>query len=638
MASAMFEFSIFKMVAALQYLSESSEWLAIGDNLGYATYELGPEVISQMLQQAKGIVRNLSTVRDLTLSTTGSSPEPSDKIVNDRSDPSPVRFRVSVDIEKVQGTTMQAASALRGVLTLYNKLLPVNRLPPELLGAIFEHTINSPRSVKLGMDPPNCPWPNIHSVCRRWRSIAIRTPALWSYICVRKRHYSSSHHEDREDIISTSFERSGALPLTIAINNTAGHLHGYMFGTSLSDDLLPIVSRIREVRLHRYLQRKILDLFASGSSGSKLEVLVLDRLSGVAEPSTSLFDDWRTPPRLQTLCVSEYTGWSTAPFHTLRHLVLTNQVFNDNSLLALHTLLLMNSHLEDLVLEGSNEGEVDDDLTAVEALTVLDMLHLKRISITTRDNSISLKYLVETKLHLEPDHAKLYAHIDTGSLHRLFPPGAPCFSPSHRLFLGNEGYVVGTNGRSAFSFHMDSVPHKFLQRYSQETNDPRIQELWLWSDHMTLHLSNHAEIFNESRMPRHWRTALGILGDVTKLVLLHDIPAWLNFISEYHLFPSLSNLQLHVRHLPDASPIIGFLESRASGGCPIDTLRFVLDSPTSEALESFTFCEENAAVFENVVRQVVFDDPTAHPPRMELPEVCLNDSSEHSHWTAWAIE
>lgn len=54
-----------------------------------------------MFQQAKGIVRNLYTVRDLTLSTTGSSPEPSDKIVDDRSDPSPVRFRVSVDIEKV---------------------------------------------------------------------------------------------------------------------------------------------------------------------------------------------------------------------------------------------------------------------------------------------------------------------------------------------------------------------------------------------------------------------------------------------------------------------------------------------------------------------------------------------------------
>ncbi|KAI0686652.1 hypothetical protein BC835DRAFT_1220195, partial [Cytidiella melzeri] len=75
---------------------------------------------------------------------------------------------------------------LSNIRYVRNRLAPVNRLPPELLGVIFEHTMN-PHLPATAILPKEmeCRWPVVQSVCRHWRYTAVHTPVLWSYVDVR---------------------------------------------------------------------------------------------------------------------------------------------------------------------------------------------------------------------------------------------------------------------------------------------------------------------------------------------------------------------------------------------------------------------------------------------------------------------
>ena len=218
----------------------------------------------------------------------------------------------------------------------------------------------------------------------------------------------------------------------------------------------------------------------------------------------------------------------------------------------------------------------------------------------------------------------------------MFPPGGHQLSPVELLFIGHDGHIIGTDGCSSFHLHITNIiPRKFLQHCRAQRGELSVRELWLWSG---LTLSDFMHDVIRAPGPRHWRMALETLTEVQKLVLLHDITEWLNFVFEHKLLPCLTELQLHIRHLRHPMRVLDFLEARRRSGLPIDTLRFVLDSAEFDALQTFCFCEENTALFEQVVPRVEFAGLIDHPPRMELPEICLTESSVHSYWKAWCVD
>lgn len=78
---------------------------------------------------------------------------------------------------------------IRVVNTHLNALLPISRLPPEILSNIFLRHVQAARN-RAGMNsatvqPMKLPcrrWIRVTHVCTHWRDVALQCPALWCYI------------------------------------------------------------------------------------------------------------------------------------------------------------------------------------------------------------------------------------------------------------------------------------------------------------------------------------------------------------------------------------------------------------------------------------------------------------------------
>ena len=97
-----------------------------------------------------------------------------------------------------------------------NALVPIGRLPPEVLGEIFLILVKE-RFYRLHerMNLPDYYYYTTSKrccfeflgVCHHWREVALRTPRLWSYILL--------HNRSKLDMVGTCLERSRNAPLTI---------------------------------------------------------------------------------------------------------------------------------------------------------------------------------------------------------------------------------------------------------------------------------------------------------------------------------------------------------------------------------------------------------------------------------------
>ncbi|KAI0044718.1 hypothetical protein FA95DRAFT_1608295 [Auriscalpium vulgare] len=99
--------------------------------------------------------------------------------------------------------------------------VPVARLPPEILAAIFSmlslSPILPPKGYRLGWNGAlwaRIGWLNVTHVCRRWRYVALQHPALWANITIP--HPLGDHWAD------ASFSRAQDAPLTILQPDDSG--------------------------------------------------------------------------------------------------------------------------------------------------------------------------------------------------------------------------------------------------------------------------------------------------------------------------------------------------------------------------------------------------------------------------------
>lgn len=103
---------------------------------------------------------------------------------------------------------------------------PIETLPPEILSAVFWHTLpyRSSDYIDVAWHSPNYyATANtltsslvVSHVCQKWRTIALGTPNLWSDIHIETGSLSSRI----VPVLSTMTSRSGALPLSLDISCT----------------------------------------------------------------------------------------------------------------------------------------------------------------------------------------------------------------------------------------------------------------------------------------------------------------------------------------------------------------------------------------------------------------------------------
>ncbi|KAG8706028.1 hypothetical protein FRC08_001311 [Ceratobasidium sp. 394] len=81
------------------------------------------------------------------------------------------------DIELVQDQLRESRAALNALRNRSTIRVPINRLPPELLGHIFAIVVDH-----KGSTSKSAPLANIRRVCARWDRVCVNSPQFWSHI------------------------------------------------------------------------------------------------------------------------------------------------------------------------------------------------------------------------------------------------------------------------------------------------------------------------------------------------------------------------------------------------------------------------------------------------------------------------
>ncbi|KAI0046919.1 hypothetical protein FA95DRAFT_1559590 [Auriscalpium vulgare] len=162
--------------------------------------------------------------------------------------------------------------AMRAILTRRNSLLPISRLPSEILGRVFSWLalIDRPTRFEVGgAFISRLGWISATHVCRWWRDVALDHATLWGDISFTL----------GQKWVRTMFARSRLVPLSIDILSayspiSRSHWAGFM--TPLTDDLVRLILQ----HMH-HTRRLLLDVFDAETETRAL-------LSGMTFPAPML--------------------------------------------------------------------------------------------------------------------------------------------------------------------------------------------------------------------------------------------------------------------------------------------------------------------------------------------------------------
>lgn len=111
------------------------------------------------------------------------------------------------DLHSIVTSFCRRTDELQGQIALHHALVsPIRRIPDEILSEIFFHLHSLWND---GEHEPYRGWHKQHVlisiICRRWRTVSLLTPALWSHICL------DVNDKHAEKLINCFLERSKAL-------------------------------------------------------------------------------------------------------------------------------------------------------------------------------------------------------------------------------------------------------------------------------------------------------------------------------------------------------------------------------------------------------------------------------------------
>ncbi|KAL1744010.1 hypothetical protein HDZ31DRAFT_64485 [Schizophyllum fasciatum] len=124
------------------------------------------------------------------------------------------------------------------IIACRKAVVPINKLPPELLSEVFACVVHEVASVA---DVRRGPWLLSH-ICHRWRALARGTPTLWTVVDIGD--YALSRRNG-PNLVKTYLKQSGDLPLACSLTATTGPFRAVSAVESLLDILLRHARRWR---------------------------------------------------------------------------------------------------------------------------------------------------------------------------------------------------------------------------------------------------------------------------------------------------------------------------------------------------------------------------------------------------------
>ncbi|KAG8921309.1 hypothetical protein FRC01_000315 [Tulasnella sp. 417] len=315
-------------------------------------------------------------------------------------------------LEEVRNECNEAIVAAR---EQYNARLPVNTLPPELLGSIFQLGLEDYEWYTAGNHPAL-----ISLVCRQWNRVAVNTPSLWARWCDN----DGPKRLERGRILSKSMGLS---------------LFSEFTGDTISEQLTAEVGRWQDVSFSfwgdpyqrlSHLQRlgsqnapKLRKLFISGGyfTNSNQALDLFDPHDPCGLEDLSLFDvpvvgDGLKFERLRRLSIGDlsFTNLSTAALlrifewnWRLEHLSLWDLKLGPETLEP--STISQPIHMDSLLSLGIIcENNSADGLVRMMRFPRCEEINIRRITVSDADSVYSLSHLVEaTRASIAVEKTKL---------------------------------------------------------------------------------------------------------------------------------------------------------------------------------------------------------------------------------------
>ena len=259
------------------------------------------------------------------------------------------------------------ALKLRGAANIF---APANKLPPELLRAIFLHLrpdiyCDWTRSSTL----PYADLCAISRVCRRWRGVAISAPELWT--CIILADSPDESEMDETPMARLCMLRSGARPLDLFYPLS----FGYLF---LDGELIPDHRRVRSLVFVYEDELSENELFNFLSTASCLERLEIVGTRGfwlaLEAPEVAL-------PCLRELVISKCNPWSNHKFGSLTSLSLLGQVEIETEIFSIIDTLRCTPLLEELVLERGSSFRAEPAMLPAHDITRVPLHSLRKLHV-----------------------------------------------------------------------------------------------------------------------------------------------------------------------------------------------------------------------------------------------------------------
>ncbi|PSS02350.1 hypothetical protein PHLCEN_2v4043 [Hermanssonia centrifuga] len=284
--------------------------------------------------------------------------------------------------EELQLQLQQYEHAIMRIRTRLNTMLPVSRLPFEVLADIFGYLALLCRATSRPYA-----WVHVTHVCQTWRQVAIQCPTLWADLVL----------PGRPDCIYAAMKRAKAIPLTVTASE----------GISSQEKILGSLKIVmRNIHRIRSLELTISwNTFASFSRDFALsEAPLLQKLQLSAPIGLSqigriphVFNSCPDPPPLEHIDLYRYCyPWPRLRDYTkLKHLRLGYDIHSRNS------------HEETVTMAG-----VLDTLEALHLLETLDIQNDLPAIDTTIIRTVTLPSLRQLALSGPPlNCAALLDHL-----------------------------------------------------------------------------------------------------------------------------------------------------------------------------------------------------------------------------------
>ncbi|KAI0932754.1 hypothetical protein AcW2_001285 [Taiwanofungus camphoratus] len=519
----------------------------------------------------------------------------------------------ALSLEKIECILVSSNLVVRW---LRNSLCSVNRLPPEILGIIFQYAkapvFDGHPSFYEDFYPQFSVWEpamknpvdiTVTHVCRRWRDVALGMPSFWTSI-------DDKHTKAQPNLL----QRSRISPLKLLLKGTSSPFMEDVFRTE--------GSRIRE--LHWFETGDDLVLPHLEFAAPKLELFTLD-IDGFTEHEPSfaptLFKGHT--PCLRQLALQNAVWLPSNRFSQLTHLFLSELLVPVTDLFE---MLLGCPMLVDLILIDFEDSKHADIKPASESRKIA-LQSLRRLVLGADlepDFHIMSSFLPCVTLNTDTA-VRVFGQLEwTSSPSDLFRPLAslPAVENVTKICLSGHGFsmVAAAVGRSS-GLRLDMDCDTLTQILPSILPISHVKEAWI------LATSNEKAAWcSAETLRKFFRTAMALEVLVVcsnHLRILAD--ALMPSTPSERLCPRLSQLRVLFVGRNQVSSSIALL-SKLQGQLGIWRL-------SVEYLPQYKG-KRVARSSQDTHFEVVEYKDLEEEPRMAMPDICT--TAAHRYWPSWA--